>query len=111
MLDGDGREPLGNAVQRLDAIEPVALCDAFLQIEAGRGRVARCAPPFDRLDRHAVMLSLSKNKSRTSARPQPVEDQLPMSLKNEDKDENQQDQATNTDIHVTLPCLLATLIG
>ena len=43
MLDRDGGPALGNAVERFDLIEPLALRDALLEIET-RGGGLRVAP-------------------------------------------------------------------
>src|SRR5687768_4244540 len=67
MLDRDGGAALGDAIQRLDRVEPLALDRTLLQVEAGRGGVARCSAPADRLNRHPGRIGPLRNISRTNA--------------------------------------------
>ena len=64
MLDRDGGPALLNSIDRLDAIEPFALDHPLLQIEARRCWIARCAAPFDRLDRHPGKLRRRQEQNK-----------------------------------------------
>src|SRR5690349_17671451 len=64
MLDGDGGPALRNSVERFDLVEPFALLDAFLQVEARRGGIAGGSAPMTRLDRHCAMLSCSREHNK-----------------------------------------------
>src|SRR6185369_7827566 len=62
----DRRSPGDDAVEALDTVQPVALDDPLLEVEARRGGVARRAARLVRLDRHGASLveALEHNKNR-----------------------------------------------
>jgi hypothetical protein len=67
MFDGDGRSTSGYAVEGLDLVEPFALNQPFLEVEAGRSGIAGRPTSLVRLDRHVENLVHKKNKTRTNA--------------------------------------------
>jgi hypothetical protein len=70
MLDCDCRSPLRDAIERFNLIEPLAVFETFLQIEARRSSVAVCTAPVARFDRHSfdVRPLLEQNKNMISLR-------------------------------------------
>ena len=65
VLDRNRRSPRDDAVEAFDAVEPVTVGDPLLQIEACRRRVACCASPGNRFDRHWTIMrpTLEQNKN------------------------------------------------
>ena len=56
-LDSYRRPSRRNAVEYFNFIEPIAVLDALLQVEARRSGVAGCTAPTVRLDWHAASLA------------------------------------------------------
>ena len=75
MLDGDGGPALGDAVERLDLVEPFALDHTLLQIKARRGLVAGRPAPGVRLDRHVAKLRWVAEQNK-NIRLGPLDDAL-----------------------------------
>jgi hypothetical protein len=55
----NGGPPERNSIQASDCVQPIAVRDALLQVEARRSGIADCPAPTDRLDRHRASLAKS----------------------------------------------------